>query len=271
MPPDGYWQGKVALVTGASQGLGLELARALVEAGARVALLARQAAALDAAAQSIGAPPDRALLLPADVTDDAQLHRAFQRLRHHFDRLDCLINCAGRSARGRALETTPEQFRQLLEVNFLGAVHATRLAAPLLAASRGHLVNIGSLAGKSAARWLGAYPASKFALSAYTQQLRLELADEGIHVLLVCPGPIARAEPRRYEEAGLPAEAQRPGGGVRTRAIDPADLARRILKACQRRRPELVVPWRARLLFAVSQLSPRLGDYLVTRMTRGGG
>jgi short-subunit dehydrogenase len=129
-------------------------------------------------------------------------------------------------------------------------------------------VNIGSLAGKSAARWLGAYPASKFALTAYTQQLRLELAPEGIHVLLVCPGPIARPDARRYDDSGLPPEAQRPGGGVRTRAIDPAELAQRILRACEQRQPELVVPWRARLLFAISQLSPRWGDALIQRLTR---
>lgn len=264
----GYWHGKVALVTGASQGLGLELVRAFAQAGARVVLAARQADALEDAARSLALPTDDALTIPCDVTDDAQVRHAVERVSHQFGRLDCLVNNAGRSTRGKILDTTPEQFRELLEVNLIGAVHCTRHAAPLLAASRGHLVNIGSLAGKSAARWLGAYPASKFALSAYTQQLRLELADEGIHVLLVCPGPIARDEVRRYEDGSLPAAAQRPGGGVKTRAIEPADLARRILRACERRQPELVIPWRARLLLALAALAPGWGDYLVRRLTK---
>ena len=83
-----------------------------------------------------------------------------------------------------------------MELNLLGLVRMTRAAAPHLLAAKGHLVNIGSLAGKSATRFMGAYPASKFAVSAYSQQLRLELEPEGLHVLLVCPGP-SREEPRQ--------------------------------------------------------------------------
>ena len=132
------------------------------------------------------------------------------------------------------------------------------------------MVNIGSLGAKSAARWLGAYPATKFAVAAYSQQLRLELGPQGLHVLLVCPGPIQRSDPRLYPLAGLedvPEHARRPGAGVKTRAIAPGRLAEMILRACQRRQPELVVPGRARLLFALSQLFPRLGDWIVLRRT----
>ena len=113
-----------------------------------------------------------------------------------FGRLDALVNNAGRSMRRSILETTPEDFQQLMELNLIGLVRCTRAAAPQLLANRGHLVNIGSLAAKSAARWVGAYPATKFAVAAYSQQLRLELGPQGLHVLLACPGPIARDEPR---------------------------------------------------------------------------
>jgi short-subunit dehydrogenase len=98
----------------------------------------------------------------------------------------------------------------------------------------------------------------------------LELGPEGLHVLLVCPGPIARKDDRLYPLAGLedvPERARAPGAGVRVGRIKPEWLAREILRACERRRPELVVPGRARLLFALAQLSPRLGDWLVRRMT----
>jgi short-subunit dehydrogenase len=117
---------------------------------------------------------------------------------------------------------------------------------------------------------MGAYPAAKAALGAYTQQLRLELADQGVHVLLVCPGPIARERPRSYgaeESANLPASAHQPGAGVKARAIAPDLLARRVVSACQRRQSELVIPGKARLLFALAQLSPRLGDWLLKRLT----
>jgi short-subunit dehydrogenase len=137
------------------------------------------------------------------------------------------------------------------------------------------VVLVGSLASKVAAGYLGAYPASKFPLAALAQQLRLEVGQHGPHVLLVCPGPIAREdatsdEPRgRYADqaAGIPAAAHKPGGGAKVRAIDPAWLAEQILDACQQRRAELIVPNKARLLFAISQLSPRLGDWLLRRMT----
>ena len=183
-----------------------------------------------------------------------------------FGRLDVLVNNAGRSMRGKVLDATPEQFRDLMELNLLGLVRCTRAAVPHLLRRRGHVVNIGSLAAKSAARWLGAYPATKFAVAAYSQQLRLELGPQGLHVLLVCPGPIQRSDPRLYPLEGLediPDRARGPGAGVKTRAIPPERLARLILRACERRRPELVLPGSARLLFAIAQLFPRLGDWIV--------
>jgi uncharacterized protein len=131
-------------------------------------------------------------------------------------------------------------------------------------------VNIGSLAAKSASRWVGAYPATKHAVAAYSQQLRLELGPQGLHVLLVCPGPIAREGSRLYPLEGMedvPERARHPGAGVRARAISPEALAKAILRACERRRPELVMPGYFRLLFALGHLSPRLGDWLVLRMT----
>ena len=149
-------------------------------------------------------------------------------------------------------------------------MRCTQAAAPHLLQAQGHVVNIASLAAKSAARFLGAYPASKFPLAAWSQQLRLEVGPEGLHVLLVCPGPIRRNEAKnRYEQqsAGLPASAARPGGGVKLRGIDPQWLARRIVRACERREAELVVPTRSRLLFALAQLWPSGGDWLLNRLT----
>jgi short-subunit dehydrogenase len=145
----------------------------------------------------------------------------------------------------------------------------TRAALPHLLEARGHLVHIGSLGSKAASKFLGAYPASKFPLAAYAQQLRLELGPKGLHTLLVCPGPIRRDDAgQRYREAAVPANAREPGGGVKLPGIDADWLARRILRACERRQTELVVPARARLLFAIAQLWPTLGDWIINRMTK---
>lgn len=265
-----YWKDKVALVTGGSAGLGRIMAERLAAGGARVVIVARTDAQLAATADALRAAGGQVEPMAADITRGGDVDRLFERVRREYGRLDLLVNCAGRSARGAVLDTTPEDFQALWEVNFLAAVRCARAAVPLLLESRGHLVNIGSLAAKSASRFLGAYPATKFPLAAYSQQLRLELGPRGLHVLLVCPGPIARDDAgERYAEqvANLPEAARRPGGGVKVGAIDPRRLCDRVLKACERRELELVVPAKARLLFGLTQLSPRLGDWLVRKMT----
>jgi short-subunit dehydrogenase len=266
-----YWTDKVALVTGGSAGLGLAIARALVGAGASVTIAARDEDRLAAARDSLNAGGMACAAIPADVTKQPDCERLVTQTLAARGRLDLLVNCAGRSARGEAAATSADEFAQLIEINFLSAVRVSRAALPRLVASRGHLVFIGSLASKSASRYLGAYPASKFPLAAYAQQLRLELGPQGLHTLLVCPGPIRRDDAgQRYDAAAanLPSEARRPGGGVKLKGIDPDWLAARILRGCERRTPELVVPARARLLFAISQLWPRWGDWIVTRMTK---
>ena len=98
----------------------------------------------------------------------------------------------------------------------------------------------------------------------------MELEDDGLHVLLVCPGPIAGNDPRERSEeelAGLPSSARRPGSGARLKRLAPAQVAAEVLRACQRRRKELIIPWRARLLFVLSAVSPDWGDWLLRKMT----
>jgi short-subunit dehydrogenase len=265
-----FWRNKVVLVTGGSAGLGRAIAGAFAEAGARLALAAREEARLGEAATQLRARGAEVLAVPADVTRQDDVDTLILRTVETYGRIDVLVNNVGRSARGKILDASPNDFREALELNFLTAVRMTRAAAPHLIAARGHIVNIGSLAAKAASRFLGTYPASKFPLAAYSQQLRLELAPEGVHVLLVCPGPIYREDAdTRYadQSAGLPESARRPGGGVKVKAIPPEELARRILRACERRQAELIVPSKARWLFAIAQLWPSLADGILLRST----
>ena len=264
-----HWQGKVALITGGSAGLGFAIAEALGGLGASVMLAARDGERLQGAVGRLQAKGCRATGFATDVTDSEQVNALVARTIGEYGRLDMLVNNVGRSARGNVLDTSPDEFRDLLELNFLSVVRCTQAAVPHLIESHGHVVNIGSLASKSVSKFLGAYPASKFAVAAYSQQLRLELKPQGVHVLLVCPGPITREDAgERYdaEADDLPESARRPGGGVKLRSIPPAQLAAKILRACERRRLELIVPARARWLFAVSQLWPSLGDRIIASM-----
>jgi NAD(P)-dependent dehydrogenase (short-subunit alcohol dehydrogenase family) len=267
-----YWTDKVALVTGGSAGLGLAVARALAQQGSRVVIAARDESRLAQATDLLLAHGQPCLGITADVTRDADCQSLVARALERFGQLDAVIHCAGRSARGQIVDITAADFAELLEINFLSAVRVSQAAFEPLKLSRGHLVLVGSLASHAAARHLGAYPASKFPLVAYAQQLRLELGPEGLHTLLVCPGPIRRDDAgTRYDQqaSDLPAAARKPGGGVRLKGIDPDWLAVRILRSCERREAELVVPARARLLFAIGSLWPSLGDWIVNRMTKG--
>jgi len=270
-----YWQDKVVLVTGGSSGLGRAIAEAFSGAGAKLVIAALEAdavrqAAEEMAAENMATGGREVLGIHADITQQEDVDRLFDKAITHFGRLDVLVNNAGRSMRGKVMDTTPEQFRDMMELNLIALVRCTRAAMPHLLQQKGHVINIGSLAAKSSARWVGAYPATKHAVAAYSQQLRLELGSQGLHTLLVCPGPIARKDPRLYPLEGLediPEHARAPGAGVKVKGISPGWLTRAILRACERRQPELVVPGKARLLFAISQLSPRLGDWIVLRKT----
>jgi NAD(P)-dependent dehydrogenase (short-subunit alcohol dehydrogenase family) len=265
-----YWKDKVVLVTGGSSGLGRVIVDGFARAGAKLVVVGLEAEAVKQTADELAAAGTDVLGIPANITQQDEVEALIEQVIARFGQLDVLVNNAGRSMRGKVLQTTAEQFRDLMELNLIALVRCTRAAAPHLLKQRGHVVNIGSLAAKSASRWVGAYPATKHAVAAYSQQLRLELGPEGLHVLLVCPGPIARSGDRLYPLEGMedvPERARRPGAGVKVRAIRPEKLADAILRACERREPELVMPGKARLLFAISQLWPKLGDWLVLRNT----
>jgi uncharacterized protein len=267
--PRGYWSGKVALITGSSRGLGRSLAEAFAKAGAKVVISARSESELNTVAAEMRQAGGEVLAIPADVTKQDQVEALVNQTVEHFGRLDVLVNNVGQSTRGVLLDTTPDDFARLMEINFLSVVRCARAAVPHLIRSRGHLVNIGSLSGKSASRYVGAYSATKFALAAYTQQLRMDLRSQGMHVMLVSPGPLVREDAgRRYADqmTGLPASAAKPGAGAKIPHTKPEKLSAAILQACRRRKPELIYPGWVRVFIALIHLFPSLGDWLVRKM-----
>jgi NAD(P)-dependent dehydrogenase (short-subunit alcohol dehydrogenase family) len=162
-----YWQGKVALVTGGSAGLGRAIAATLAARGAKVVIAARDPEKLRLAAKSLAAGGAEIVPIAADITCQADVDALFAETISRFGRLDLLVNNAGRSSRGAVLDTDIDQFEELWKLNFLGLVRCTRAAAEHLLVTSGHVVNIGSLAGKFGVRYVGAYPATKFAVAAY--------------------------------------------------------------------------------------------------------
>jgi short-subunit dehydrogenase len=185
--------GKVILVTGASSGIGRELARVLSPRGALLALLARNAKALeDLAAELAGTvrAPSRvpaALPAPADITDRVAVGEAVSSVLSRFGRIDVLVNCAGLGYFG-PIETMPmEDLDRVIRTNVHGLLHVTQAALPALKESRGIIVNISSGLSMRALPFLSAYAGSKSMVNAVSDGMRLELAPYGIRVLTFCP------------------------------------------------------------------------------------
>ena len=261
------WNGKVVLITGGSAGLGLELARQFAGLGATTFILARTAESLEKTRKAFTAENRSVQTLQADVTDSQQAENAIAELIEKAGKLDILINNVGKSTRTDLKSATADRIREMFEINTLSAVNCTLPSLEHLRKTNGHLVNIGSLAAKTGWPFLTPYSVSKFGLAAYTHQLRLDGPSE-IHYMFVCPGPIKRRDGGdRYdsEVADLPEHARQPGGGVKMKGVEIEILAKKIISGFQRRSIEIVYPWRSRLLFAVQQLWPKLGDWIIRR------
>ena len=260
------WKDKVVVITGGSSGLGVALARQFATVGARVVCLARGQEQLQATVEEL-AGTGSVQSIVADVTDDQSVSNAVASIMDSHGQIDVWVNNVGKSLRIALADATVANFEDLMQVNFYSAVRCTRAVTDELERSGGSLINIGSLASKTGWPFVSPYSTSKHALAAYHHQLRLE-GPAAVHYLLVCPGPIRRADSEtRYAEqaAGLPDGVAKPGAGAKVKGIDPNELAEKIRIACEKRKLELVMPWKARIAFALSQLSPWLGDKLLKK------
>jgi short-subunit dehydrogenase len=183
------WTQRVAIVTGASSGIGAAVARDFAARGVRVALVARSADKLEALASALGAAS--AASFPLDVTDRAALQALPELVKRKWGRLDIVVNNAGANYRGALLERTPEQLLSILETNLVAPVLLTRAAIALLEPD-GVVVNVASIAGKVPVPDEATYSGSKAGLRAFGRALNAELALHGrrIRIANVCPGPV---------------------------------------------------------------------------------
>src|SRR5262245_23337174 len=184
-------RGSRILLTGASSGIGRELALRLAGQGARLVLASRNQQRLDELARAIWEKGGTATAVAVDVVDPLQRARLMDAAVAALGGLDILVNNAGVGARGWFADSTPEQLRRIMEVNFFAAAELTRLAIPHLRRGRqAMIVNVSSAVGRRGLPGCAEYCASKFALNGWSESLRAELAREGIHVLIVSPGAI---------------------------------------------------------------------------------
>ncbi|HEV2644585.1 MAG TPA: SDR family NAD(P)-dependent oxidoreductase [Candidatus Elarobacter sp.] len=221
-------EGTVALVTGASSGIGEATAFALAAQGARVAIVARRRDRLDALAERIRASDGDALVLEADVTDERRARAVVAETVAHFGRLDTLVNNAGVMLLGPIPDADVGEWKRMLDLNVSALMYCAHAALPhLLRAAAGgprnvaDLVNVSSVAGRNARAGAGAYNATKFAVGAFSEALRQEVTKKQVRVSLVEPGETAtelRDQNRPEVQAQLPPRSEHP-----LQAADVAD------------------------------------------------
>jgi len=254
-------RGSVVAITGASAGIGWASALAFARAGSRLALSARRVERLEALAAEVRALGSEALVMAADVAVAADVQRFVEATVERYGRLDVMVNNAGSGVRGRVEETPVEDYRRLMEVNYLGTVHGCRAALPVMRAQgRGVIINVSSIVGHRALAGGAAYAATKAAQVSLTESLRLELRGTGIAACSVHPV----STETEFADVAARVSAGRKGGPVGPR--QSADAVARAIVACARRpRPE-VYPYRlSRAVVWLNALAPGFVDWLASR------
>lgn len=264
------WLNKTVVVSGGSSGLGLHLAKAAAKQGAYVTILGRSPEKLSFAKEEIKQKTHQDV--KSFAVDATASHASTEFIQWVGNQsVDLLINAIGRSDRGRLEQLNQSDLELLFRDNVLTTATMTQTMLPSLRKASGCIVNIGSLAGIIASPQMGGYCVSKFALSAYSAQLRLELQESNVHVLLVSPGPIRRDDSHnRYNELvherGLEQSgANAPGGGANLRLLDPERLSESILRSALNRDLQLVLPAKVKWLAAIRAIWPWLGDQILKR------
>ena len=270
--------GKVVLITGGSRGLGLALAETFGLAGARLVLTARDEAELERARALLvergAAPaPEYITLLSCDLTDAAAVEQTIASATLLLGRIDILINNAGIISVGPAENQPLDAFREAMEVNYFGMVHATLAVLPQMlarahgrsstgsSADAGTIVTIASIGGKVAVPHMLPYSASKFAAVGWSQGLHAELSNKGIRVITVCPGLMRTGSPGKALFVGNREEEFRwfhLGASMPVVSCSAGHAAARILRAVETGESELAITPQAAVAARCAQLVPGL-------------
>ena len=252
---------RVVIVTGASSGFGLAASRAFAAAGARVVLAARDTNRLQQAADDLAknCPAGSTLAVVCDVSKRDQTDELIAKTIARFGRIDILINNAGSGLIAPFESTRLEDATALFETNFFGALNCTQAVLPIMKRQRsGHLVNMASVAGLRGIPNSSIYCASKAALIAFSDALRLEVKPDGIFVTTICPSrtndtPFV-ANARKYGPVELYKVPQ---------TLTTAMVVQSLLDAVARRKRTVIIPFHARLLHTVNKFVPRLVDHFL--------
>lgn len=237
------FQNKIALITGASSGIGQRLAIDLAAKGATVVGCARSQASLQATLSEMRRVSPASATYVCDVSDFQQVRGMVQKVLSDFGRIDILINNAGVGTYGSFVESTADSLESVLRTNFLGAVYCVKEVLPSMIERRcGHIVNIASVAGKIGTPNMASYCASKFALIGLSESLYHELKPLGIHVSVICPGQVRTQMPLLLQQRD--AGVRLPGFLI----LKKGEVSRAVIRCLEKQRFEVVIPfWLAKI------------------------
>lgn len=260
--PKYNFENKTVLLTGGSRGLGLIMARQLVQQGAKLAICARDELALERARKELEELGGDVLAVGCDVTDKAQVDEMVAEVRSHFGKIDALINNAGTITVGPMEEMTLEDYEAAMKLHFWAPLYTTLAVLPEMRQRKeGRIVNISSIGGKVSVPHLLPYSASKFALTGFSEGLRAELAKDGIVVTTVCPGLIRTGSPYNAQFKGQH-RAEFTWFSISDSlpiiSMSAERAARQILAACRRGDAEIVTSLIAQLAAKFHDLFPGL-------------
>ncbi len=255
--------GRVAIITGASSGIGAACARAFAAEGIAVVLAARRRDRLDQLAEDIEAAGGKALAVTVDVTSDSDVERLISDTLRVFRQIDIVVCNAGMGFHGTLEQTPPDAMARLMDLNFMGTFLVARAALPHLKRQpHGHLLFVSSIVGKRGIAYGGAYSATKFAQTGLAEALRAELLGTSVHVSAVYPVST------ETEFRDVIAREQ----GYRVRGHGPRQsaehVAHSIVRCLKHPTPEVYPHWPSRLLVILNALAPRLSDYIIRRFGR---
>jgi uncharacterized protein len=262
------WNARWVCIGGGTAGFGFQLAQAFARRGANVAVVGRDLERGDIAVEALrklGSGTFRCF--GVDLADEQAIEVSEWKAWLQTVKLDVAIAAAGKSDRGYIDQLSLADLESMMRTNLYSSFGFSKTTEESLKQGKGTLVHIASLAGIVAAPGMGGYSIAKHALVAMSRQLRIELAEAHVRVLLVCPGPIRRepTESGRYDdlvkERSLPESLKQPAGGAKLKAIEPVWLCDRIIASIERNKKELIVPFKAQWLASLGGLWPGLLDY----------
>ncbi|MGB9639626.1 MAG: SDR family NAD(P)-dependent oxidoreductase [Anaerolineales bacterium] len=247
-----YFHNKVAVISGASSGIGKELALHLANDGAKVVLAARNEAALNDLTEKIRQLGGVALPVPTNVTQPAEVQKLIQETINQFSTIDYLFSNAGQYLRSRIVELKPETLKLSMDINYYSHVYMTLAVLPhMLKRQQGHIIFVASMDAKKGLPLDAPYVSAKYALAGFGDVLRQELYQSGVKVTIAYPGRVDTPMINHLKVPWISAK------------ISAKECAQGILNGVRKNKAEIILPPQTYLLYYLQVFSPRLADYAV--------